>query len=120
MLQKAIGPKTRLPKTSKSTSSTQEDMEIEIAELLCGLMTSKNQESSQKPEPNDKLESNGAHSINRNSKTSIPSQNENSQNSVLPPPSNSPSPYLSSDVGELNIWIRCSLTFSYLIFCFFH
>lgn len=105
MLQKAIGPKTRLPKTSKSSSSTQEDIEIEIAELLYGLMTSKNQESSQK------LESNGAHGISRDSKTSIASQNANSQTSVLPPQSNSPSSYPSTDAGGLNIWIRCSFTF---------
>lgn len=40
LLQKAIGD---IAKTSKSSSS---DMEIEIAELLYGLMTSKNHESS--------------------------------------------------------------------------
>ncbi|KAF7818326.1 protein TIME FOR COFFEE-like isoform X1 [Senna tora] len=49
---KANGPKTRLPKTTKSSSSTQEDIEFEIAEVLYGLMTSKDQESSQKLEPN--------------------------------------------------------------------
>jgi hypothetical protein len=36
--QKSSGPKTRLPKVSKSsTSSVQEDFEIEIAEVLYGL-----------------------------------------------------------------------------------
>lgn len=40
MFQKAIGA---VPKSSKSSSS---EIEIEIAELLYGLMTSKNHESS--------------------------------------------------------------------------
>ncbi|MED6135359.1 hypothetical protein PIB30_045688 [Stylosanthes scabra] len=39
---KLIGPKTRLPMESKSCSSTEEDIEIEIAELLFDLKTSNN------------------------------------------------------------------------------
>ncbi|XP_061341373.1 protein TIME FOR COFFEE-like [Gastrolobium bilobum] len=52
---KSIEPKTRFLKTTGS-SSTQEDIEIEIAELLYGLRTSKNHESS-----SQKLEASDSH-----------------------------------------------------------
>ena len=45
---KASGPKTRFPKMTKSPLPAQEDIEIEVAEVLYGLMTSKNQDPSQK------------------------------------------------------------------------
>ena len=109
MLQKAIGHKTRLPKPSKSPSSTQDDIEIEIAELLYGLKTSRNQDSSQK------LETNGAHGTSRDSKTSVSSQSTNHQTSVLPR-STSPTSYPSMDVGVLNIRISLSITLFYLEF----
>ncbi|KAI4349510.1 hypothetical protein L6164_010092 [Bauhinia variegata] len=75
---KPVGPKTRLPKAFKSSSSTQEDIEIEIAEVLYGLMTSKNQETSQK------LESNDTPGTSRDFKTSVSSQITNPQTSILP------------------------------------
>ncbi|XWS76397.1 hypothetical protein CRYUN_Cryun01aG0172700 [Craigia yunnanensis] len=46
MLQKTNGTKTRLPKATKTSSSVHEDIEIEIAEVLYGLM--KQSQSSKK------------------------------------------------------------------------
>ncbi|KAI4301252.1 hypothetical protein L6164_034547 [Bauhinia variegata] len=76
--KKSAGPKTRLPNAFKSSSSPQEDIEIEIAEVLYGLMTSKNQETSQK------LESNDTHGISHDSKTLLSSQITYPQTSILP------------------------------------
>ncbi|KAJ7972789.1 Protein TIME FOR COFFEE [Quillaja saponaria] len=50
---KTIEPKALPPKEFKSPSSTQEDIEIEVAEVLFGLMTSKKHDSVQKLELND-------------------------------------------------------------------
>ncbi|OMO77688.1 hypothetical protein CCACVL1_14880 [Corchorus capsularis] len=56
---KTNGPKTRLPKTTKSsTSSAQEDIEFEIAEVLYGLM--RQSQSSKKEDSLPKLESEDA------------------------------------------------------------
>lgn len=72
MLQKPNRPKTRLPKATKSSSSAQEDIEIEIAEVLYGLM--KQSHSSKKEDsagnPSSKVESEDANVFSTDIKTS--------------------------------------------------
>ncbi|KAJ1433075.1 hypothetical protein SESBI_06292 [Sesbania bispinosa] len=68
---KSIGPKTRLPK--QESSSTQEDIEIEIAELLYGLRSSKNHDSS-----SQKLEANESHPLRSTSPSTDAAPNNSS------------------------------------------
>lgn len=75
MLQKSNGPKTRLPKAAKSSSSVQQDdIEIEIAEVLFGLM--KQSQNSKKEDDSfgktvQKLESEDGISNNPDAKPSV-------------------------------------------------
>lgn len=93
MLQKTNGPKTRLPKSKKSSSSVQEDIEIEIAEVLYGLMkqsqSSKKEDSAGNPLP--KLESEDANVFSTHTKPAASPQiassaQSPSQTTVLPDP----------------------------------
>ncbi|XVF32572.1 hypothetical protein REPUB_Repub17cG0093800 [Reevesia pubescens] len=100
---KTNGPKTRLPKTTKSSSSIQEAIEIEIAEVLYGLM--KQSQSSKKEDctghsspkedstghPSPKLESEDANGFSTDNKPSASPQIASSsqiqsQTVVLPDP----------------------------------
>lgn len=93
--QKSSGPKTRLPKVSKSsTSSVQEDFEIEIAEVLYGLKKQSHGPKNEEKADNglrkiDSMDSNGIvhdskSSPNSNfSRTSIRSQNNASASDTL-------------------------------------
>ncbi|KAG6774482.1 hypothetical protein POTOM_021835 [Populus tomentosa] len=92
---KSSGPKTRLPKVSKSsTSSVQEDFEIEIAEVLYGLKKQSHGPKNEEKADNglrkiDSMDSNGfvhdsKSSPNSNfSRTSILSQNNASASDTL-------------------------------------
>lgn len=74
-MQKPSGPKTRLPKVAKSSSSVQQDdIEIEIAEVLYGLM--KQSQNSKKEDesigkPAQKLESKDGICNNQDTKPSV-------------------------------------------------
>ncbi|XP_021279651.1 protein TIME FOR COFFEE isoform X2 [Herrania umbratica] len=90
---KPNGPKTRFPKATKSSSSAQEDIEIEIAEVLYGLMkqsqSSKKEDSAGNPFP--KLESEDANGFSTETKPSGLSQiassaQSQSQTTVLADP----------------------------------
>ncbi|XP_022771112.1 protein TIME FOR COFFEE-like isoform X2 [Durio zibethinus] len=90
---KTNGPKTRLPKATKSSSSVQEDIEIEIAEVLYGLLKqsqiSKKEDSAGNPSP--KLESEDANSFSTDIKPSASPQiacsaQSQSQTTVVPDP----------------------------------
>ncbi|OMP05063.1 hypothetical protein COLO4_09085 [Corchorus olitorius] len=81
---KTNGPKTRPPKTTKSsTSSAQEDIEIEIAEVLYGLMkqsqSSKKEDSAGNHLP--RLESEDVNVLSTETKPSVSSKIENSAHS---------------------------------------
>lgn len=86
------------PKTSKPSSTNQEDIEIEIAELLYGLMASKKQECLQNHETNE------THGISHDTKTSDSFSATNPRTSVSPRRT-SPSIHPSTDVGGLIFWI---------------
>ncbi|XVF21766.1 hypothetical protein REPUB_Repub12eG0118300 [Reevesia pubescens] len=90
---KTNGPKTRLPKSTKSTSSVQEDIEIEIAEVLYGLMkqsqSSKKEDDAENPLP--KLESEDVNGFSNDTKPFTSPQIASSaqiqsQTMVLPDP----------------------------------
>ncbi|KAK6260085.1 hypothetical protein QQP08_000274 [Theobroma cacao] len=90
---KPNGPKTRFPKATKSSSSAQEDIEIEIAEVLYGLMkqsqSSKKEDSAGNPFP--KLECEDANGFSTETKPSGSSQiassaQSQSQTTVLADP----------------------------------
>ncbi|XWS36299.1 hypothetical protein CRYUN_Cryun20dG0073700 [Craigia yunnanensis] len=92
-LQKTNGPKTRLPKATKSSNSIQEDIEIEIAEVLYGLMkqsqSSKKEDSAGNPLP--KLKSEDVNGFSTDTKPSVSPQiassaQSQSQTTVLPDP----------------------------------
>ena len=92
-LQKTNGPKTRLPKATKSSNSAQEDIEIEIAEVLYGLMkqsqSSKKEDSAGNPLP--KLKSEDVNGFSTDTKPSVSPQiasfaQSQSQTTVLPDP----------------------------------
>ncbi|KAL5792922.1 hypothetical protein ACOSP7_001516 [Xanthoceras sorbifolium] len=68
---KPNGPKTRLPKASKSSSSVQQDdIEIEIAEVLFGLMKQSQNSRNEDDNSQQKLESIDVNSISQESKPS--------------------------------------------------
>lgn len=75
MVQKSSGPKTRLPKEPKSSSSAQQDdIEIEIAEVLFGLMQQshnpkKEADNIRNTEENAKSE--GVNCISQDNKSSV-------------------------------------------------
>lgn len=73
VLQKLSRPKTRLPKVVKCSSPPlqQDDIEIEIAEVLFGLMK-QSQDSNKEDDSNaTKLESIDAMAISQNTKSSV-------------------------------------------------
>jgi hypothetical protein len=89
-LQKPNGPKTRPPKVSKCSSSVQEDIEIEIAEVLYGLKKQSHGSKKEEKAENDlqKLDSTDANdsksSPNSNfAQTSILNQNNASASDSL-------------------------------------
>ncbi|KAK0582333.1 hypothetical protein LWI29_024331 [Acer saccharum] len=69
---KPNGPKTRLPKASKSSSSVQQDdIEIEIAEVLFGLRKQSQNSKHEDDNTRQKLESKDVNSISQESKPSV-------------------------------------------------
>ncbi|XVE73127.1 hypothetical protein DITRI_Ditri11bG0092700 [Diplodiscus trichospermus] len=84
---KTNGPKTRLPKTTKLSSSVQEDIEIEIAEVLYGLMkqsqSSKKEDSAGNPFP--KLESEHANGFSADIKPCASPQIASSAQNITQP-----------------------------------
>lgn len=65
-LQKPVGPKTRPPKLSMTSGSAQDDIEIEIAEVLYGLMK---QSQSSKHQDSNKNQTKFEDDTNNDSKT---------------------------------------------------